>query len=247
MIDTAHALADAWVDPRVWAAHPDYVALLVVADGLVGRPDGALGWDPLLAAERAATELLAGRAPEDLPEVAIWRSAFAAFGVKPRVARSSVEALVRRCADGLPRIDPLTDLYNAVSVRNLVPIGGEDLDGYEGPPRLVLAEGSEAFDTVADGQPVTMHPEPGEVVWRDDLGVTCRRWNWRQCTRTRLTAQTARALFIIDGLGEGAANRVAAAAETLEGQLRAGWPSVALDRRLLTRVPRAGATADHRR
>jgi DNA/RNA-binding domain of Phe-tRNA-synthetase-like protein len=30
-------------------------------------------------------------------------------------------------------------------------------------------------------------PEPGEVIWRDDDGVTCRCWNWRQCVRTRIT------------------------------------------------------------
>jgi DNA/RNA-binding domain of Phe-tRNA-synthetase-like protein len=31
-----------------------------------------------------------------------------------------------------------------------------------------------------DGQAVEEPPEPGEVVWRDDRGVTCRRWNRRQ-------------------------------------------------------------------
>ena len=35
----------------------------------------------------------------------------------------------------------------------------------------------------------------------DDGGVTCRRWNWRQGTRTQLTADTTAALFILDALG----------------------------------------------
>ena len=77
---------------------------------------------------------------------------------------------------------------------------GEDLDGYQGPARLVRADGSEPFDTVAAGQPITEHPLPGEVVWRDDAGVTCRLWNWRQCSRTQLTPRTTTALFILDGL-----------------------------------------------
>ena len=42
---------------------------------------------------------------ETLPQLAAWRSAFLSFGVKPRQARSSVEALVRRVDAGLPRID----------------------------------------------------------------------------------------------------------------------------------------------
>ena len=235
MIDSTAALHGAWIDPLVWESHPDYIALLMTVDGLGGATDGGLGEAALNAAEAATVGLLDGRAPEDLPEIAVWRAAFASFGIKPRVARSSVEALLRRCADGLPRIEPLTDLYNAVSVQHLVPIGGEDLDGYDGPPRLVVADGTETFDTVADGQPVVHHADPGEVVWRDDSGVTCRRWNWRQGTRTRLSAETTRALFIVDGLGEGATDRVTAAGDALETHLRSGWPSAVVARRVLAR------------
>ena len=235
MIDSTIALDRAWIDPRVWDAHPDYVALLMTVDGLGRVSDGALGEAALSAAETATVTLLDGRAPEELDEIAVWRAAFASFGVKPRVARSSVEALLRRCADGLPRIEPLTDVYNAVSVEYRVPIGGEDLDCYVGPPRLVVADGTESFDTVADGQPTMQSPDAGEIVWRDDVGVTCRRWNWRQGTRTRLSPTTARALFILDGLGDGAGERVTAAADALEAHLRRGWPSVVVARRTLSR------------
>jgi DNA/RNA-binding domain of Phe-tRNA-synthetase-like protein len=60
--------------------------------------------------------------------------------------------------------------------------------------------GTEAFDTVVQGESVIEHPKPGEVVWCDDAGVTCRRWNWRQGQRTQLTADTTDALFILDTL-----------------------------------------------
>jgi hypothetical protein len=46
------------------------------------------------------------------------------------------QALLRRLDAVLPRIDRLTDAYNAVSIANLVPVGGEDLDWYQGPARL---------------------------------------------------------------------------------------------------------------
>ncbi|MGA1661907.1 MAG: B3/4 domain-containing protein, partial [Candidatus Nanopelagicales bacterium] len=93
-----------------------------------------------------------------------------------------------------------TDIYNAISVIHRIPLGGEDLDRYVGSPRLVRAVGDEPFDTVADGETVIENPEPGEVVWRDDAGVTCRRWNWRQARRTALTDDTTSALFILDTL-----------------------------------------------
>jgi len=100
----------------------------------------------------------------------------------------------------LPSIDPVVDLYNAISIRYAIPVGGENIEAYVGQPRLVVADGSELFDTVKDGEVAHESPEPGEVVWRDDLGVTCRRWNWRQGVRTRLNADADKMWFILESL-----------------------------------------------
>jgi len=78
----------------------------------------------------------------------------------------------------------------------------ENLAAYAGTPRLVVADGSETFDTLKNGEAVDESPDPGEVVWRDDLGVTCRRWNWRQGVRTRLDASAQRMWFILESLPE---------------------------------------------
>jgi DNA/RNA-binding domain of Phe-tRNA-synthetase-like protein len=124
-----------------------------------------------------------------------------------------------------------------VSVAHVVPLGGEDAARYDGPPRLVRATGDEPFDTTADGLPVVEHPEPGEVVWRDDAGVTCRRWNWRQCTRTRLTAGTTRAVFVLDALGPLDDDGLAAAGQALADALLATSPAARLTTRLLRAAP----------
>jgi DNA/RNA-binding domain of Phe-tRNA-synthetase-like protein len=55
----------------------------------------------------------------------------------------SLEALLRRAPAGLPRVNRLTDLYNAVSVLHQIPLGGEDLTRYAGAPRLVRATGTQ--------------------------------------------------------------------------------------------------------
>lgn len=197
----AAALSDARIDPSISDLRPDYRALLIAVEGVRGGPSDRASDAALVQAEVAARGRLGDGAPEDLPEVAAWREAFLSFGVKPREGRSSMEALLRRAEAGLPRINRLTDLYNAISVQHLLPIGGEDLDRYVGAPRLIRASGDEMFDTVADGERVVVSPEPGEVVWVDGAGVTCRRWNWRQCVRTRLGEETTNALFIFDALG----------------------------------------------
>lgn len=227
-------LPDAWVDPAVHGAHPDYVAVLVIASGLRPGPTSPASEAALREAEERTRRLLDGREPHDLPEVLAWREAYRGFGVKPREARSSVEALVRRVTTGLPRVDRLTDAYNAVSVMHLMPIGGEDLSGYQGPARLVVAVGDEGFDTVADGQPVTHTAAAGEIIWRDDVGVTCRRWNWRQCVRTRLTETTTDAIFIVDGLGPDARARAESAAADLVERLRTDSPDASFTSRTLS-------------
>jgi len=226
-------LDGAEVAAEVRALRPDYAALLVVAEGLRPGPSDAAS-DALLAdAEDRARKHLAGARPEELPQVADWREAFRAFGAKPQRTRPSVEALLRRVDPGLPRIDRITDAYNAVSIACLLPVGGEDLARYAGPARLVRASGDEDFDTTAGGQPIVEHPEPGEVVWRDDRGVTCRRWNWRQCVRTRITHSTTGAMFVLDGLAALGIDGLRAAEAELIGSLARLSPRATFASRLL--------------
>ncbi|HYO36537.1 MAG TPA: phenylalanine--tRNA ligase beta subunit-related protein [Geodermatophilus sp.] len=231
-------LAAATVDDAVFALRPDYRAVLVTADGLHGGPSDGTSERFLAAAEATARDLLGGRRPEELPHPAAWRDAYRAFGARPQRTRPSVEALLRRLdPDGLPRIDRITDVYNAVSVAHLLPLGGEDRATYAGPPRLVRADGTEPFDTTAGGGPVVEHPEPGEVVWRDDAGVTCRRWNWRQGVRTRITTSTTAAVFVLDVLDPLTDDAARAAADALTEGLLALGPDVVVHRRLLAARP----------
>ena len=226
-------LAQAWVEPAVWVARPDYVAVLVHATGLQPGPTSDASEAMLREAEIWAIDERAGREPQELAAIHEWRQAYLGFGVKPRAAKSSVESLMRRAEAGLPRIDRLTDAYNAVSVLNLLPIGGEDLAGYEGPARLVVAQGGEPFDTMADGQPVVEAAEAGEIAWRDDRGITCRRWNWRQCVRTRLSTSTTEALFILDAVGPDARLRAETAAADLVRRLSIDSPGAVTSQRTL--------------
>ena len=230
-------LAGACVDAAVFALRPDYRALLLAVDGLVPGP-GDQDSDALLqAAQAAARQALGGGPPEELPHVAAWREAYRAFGAKPQRTRNSLEALLRRTASGLPRVNRLTDMYNAVSVLHQIPIGGEDLTRYAGPPRLLRAAGDELVDTMADGIAVTEHPEAGEVVWCDDAGVTCRRWNWRQARRTQLRDDTTAALFILDALGPVTGQALQAAADDLAAHLARLGPGVRSARRLIAAEP----------
>ncbi|MEV4945654.1 phenylalanine--tRNA ligase beta subunit-related protein [Streptomyces sp. NPDC053755] len=190
------------VSDEVRALVPGFTHLAVEAHGLVNGPSDETGSALLDDAARRLAERLDGAAPDKDPHIAAWRAAYTAFGAKPSRTRNSAEALAKRAlADGgLPRISRLVDAYNAISVAHLIPVGGEDLDRIQGEMRLVRAVGDEPFVTMAGGEETVEHPEPGEIVWRDDAGVTCRRWNWRQGPRTRIEDTTVNAIFLLESL-----------------------------------------------
>jgi DNA/RNA-binding domain of Phe-tRNA-synthetase-like protein len=218
------------VDPAIHERHPDYVALVLVASGLANGASDAVTDAQLSDAETQLRARGLGRAA-DHPHIAAWRAAFSAFGAKPSRYPSSAEALITRVIKGqpLPRVNLLVDLYNAVSVRHVVPLGGEDADQLEGALRLTVASGDELFEPRADGIEME-HPAPGEIVWRDDHGVTCRRWNWRQGRRTQITEATTRAFFVFDRLGGLAVDELHSAADDLSTLLRTRWPHCRVER-----------------
>lgn len=237
MTDTAmleDVLASAVVDEAVFALRPDYRALLIAVDGIHPGGSHASSEALLETAEQSARSALAACPLTDLPHVASWRDAYRAFGAKPQRTRNSLEALLRRAEGGLPRVNRLTDVYNAVSVIHQIPFGGEDLTGYRGAPRLLRATGAETFDTVTDGHDVIEHPEPGEVIWCDDAGVTCRRWNWRQARRTQLSADTTTALFILDALDPAPDDSLDAAGDDLIAHITEFSTGLAVARRTIT-------------
>ncbi|MEU3602341.1 phenylalanine--tRNA ligase beta subunit-related protein [Streptomyces sp. NPDC006798] len=209
------------VSDEVSALAPGFTHLAIEAHGLVNGPSDDHSSALLDEAARRLIERLGGQAPHEDPHMAAWREVYTAFGAKPSRTRNSAEALAKRAlADGgLPRINRLVDVYNAISVAHLIPVGGEDLDRISGSMRLVRAVGDEPFTTVAAGAETVEHPEPGEVVWCDDQGVTCRRWNWRQGPRTRLTEDTVDAVFLLESLDPMTTAELAAAGAELAESL----------------------------
>lgn len=186
------------IDPAVFTLAPGFRAMSIVVEAApLTRPEVASE-----ALKSACQQVLNDDAVWADAHLAAWAEVFKAFGAKAKRTPCSAEALRKRVLrDGaLPAIDPVVDLYNAISIRYALPVGGENIAAYAGAPRLVIADGSERFDTVKEGEVVYESPEPGEVIWRDDEGVTCRRWNWRQGVRTRLDASARQMWFILESL-----------------------------------------------
>jgi len=215
------------IDPRVATLAPDFKAMSIVME--LGAPlVASVAETALQEAYEAVGRNEPGWAPQHL---AAWAQAFQKFGAKPQRTPCSAEALRKRFQrDGaLPRVNPVVDLYNAISLQYAIPVGGENLDAYAGAPRLTIADGTEAFDTMKDGAPAVEAPEKGEVIWRDDQGVTCRRWNWRQGVRTRLNADARRMWFILESLVPMPIEALQEAGDKLVAGLRAMSPQAQID------------------
>jgi DNA/RNA-binding domain of Phe-tRNA-synthetase-like protein len=166
-------------------------------------------------AETEAHELLASAEIADLPEVAHWRTAYRAFGSKKTSCRDACEALLRRLRGGesLPRVLPLVDLYNAVSIRHRVPVGADDLGLVAPPCAFRYSRPGDSFLDGGQSPPASDPPAVGEVVYADSEKCLCRRWNWRQDARSRIRAETSDALIVIQTLEADGPERLARACE----------------------------------
>jgi DNA/RNA-binding domain of Phe-tRNA-synthetase-like protein len=209
-----------------------YRGLMLYVRGLENGPSDEASIAELRRAEAEVRAAFGDSKASDHPHLMAWREAFSGFGLKPSKFLNSSEALLSRVLKGgeLPAINWLTDAYNAISVRHVLPCGGEDWDAAVGPQQLRFARGDEPFDTIKDGEGFVDHPQPGEVVWADDAGVTCRAWNWRQCVRTRLTEHTQNAYFVLDSLEPYSRDSLLAAADDLEVVLQRRSPGLEVER-----------------
>ncbi len=209
------------VTGEVFHLFPDTVLGIVTAHGVDNSGgDGAI-LENLRREEEGARQRLAGVQVSEHPHIAPWRDAYRKFGAKPKDHPSSIENLVRRAIKGqpLPSINPVVDLYNTVSLRHLMPVGGEDLDRIEGDVLLTIAATDEP-PVLLLGEAEPRPPKPGEVIYRDDLGAICRRWNWKEADRTKLTPATRNAVLVIEGLPPVGPDLVQRAADDLAALLR---------------------------
>jgi lysyl-tRNA synthetase class 2 len=77
-------------------------------------------------------------------------------------------------------------------------MGGDDIDHIDGNIMLKIADGTEKFVPLLSEE--VENPHEGEVVYADDNDVLCRRWNWRECDKSKMTEQTKNVILYAEGL-----------------------------------------------
>ena len=181
---------------------PDLTIGMVVAKGVDNTHPSKEIDNLLVEAVEGLKKNFTGEKAQEHPRIKPWRTAFSKLGISGSKFPSSIESMARRILKGdpFPSINPLVDLYNSISLKFLVPMGGHDLDTLEGNIHLRFAEGWEPFTPMGGGETI---PVPkGELVYRDDREVLTRNWVWRQCEKDKATEKTKNIFIPIDVLGE---------------------------------------------
>jgi DNA/RNA-binding domain of Phe-tRNA-synthetase-like protein len=207
------------VEPSFWERFPNCEIGVLVLAGLDNTEDGNAGTRERIIADLERANGLARRhmtapALSQNAEIAVWRDAFQQFKTK-KGARSSIEALLKRVEKGrgVGPINPLVDIYNAISLEYALPCGVEDVDTFNGDLRLTVTDGGDPFQALGDEEPSETFP--GEVAYLDGTGAVCRCWNWRDGQRTMLTEQTTHAVAIIESVDPARHDDLAAALGSL--------------------------------
>ena len=213
---------------EIWRDFPALVPAVLYADGITSQAEVEARVDRFAAVAKAR---LADGPEGELPEIQAWRRAFAQMGLKPTQYRCASESLLRRFRKegSLPRLHPLVDLCNAVSLAFATPVAVFDAARVAWPLEVRYAAGDEDYLTFGGD---TEHPAPGEVIFADQAGrAHARRWTNRQSGLSAVRDSTAAVLIVAEALHEEAASDVRELTATLTAELGAVWsvtPSAAL-------------------
>jgi DNA/RNA-binding domain of Phe-tRNA-synthetase-like protein len=121
----------------------------------------------------------------------------------------------------LPRLHPLVDLCNAVSLAFARPGAVFDLAGVDGYLEVRHARGDEQYLAFSDD---IESPEQGEVIFADAANqVHARRWTFRQSRRSTIGPETHSALIVSEGLHPTAPTDIPALIDALAEAITVTW------------------------
>jgi DNA/RNA-binding domain of Phe-tRNA-synthetase-like protein len=207
---------------EIWRDFPELVPGVLYATGITGDVQAGAHTEKYLA---VAKSRLAEMPEGEMPEIQAWRRAFSRTGLKPTQYRCASESLLRRFRkEGtIPRLHPLVDLCNAVSLAFAIPVAVIDVAKITGGLEVRYAAGDEDYLTFS-GE--VEHPAVREVIFADDAErAHARRWTNRQSGLSAVRDETAAVLIVAEALHRSASADIAELTAALAGDLTELWPA----------------------
>ena len=208
------------VESEIFEKIPDlYIGVVVAKD--IDNSKEYPEIDRLLdeSIKSAEKRFLNKRVKEDV-DIIPYREAFSKLGINPNKFQCSAEALFTRISKGkgLPNINPLVDLNNAVSLKHTLPMGTHDLSQKNHDIEMRYTRAGDRFMPMGSDEEEKL--EPGEVVYVVGNEVRTRRWAWRQSREGMIDKDTEYVFFPIDGFKGFNDDKVNAAMKELEEVLK---------------------------
>lgn len=188
------------IDSKIFEKFPDLNIGIVVAKGIDNNGSNEEIINLIREKEKDIRANFNTETLSQNQKIDAWRKAYSSFGAKPKKYRCSVENLYRMILEGvkLNHINKIVDIYNYISLKNVVPVGGDDTDKVDGNITLKFSQGDEPFVELNSKE--IKNPKEGEVIYSDDKEVLCRRWNWRECDKSKMTEETKNVTLVVEGL-----------------------------------------------
>jgi len=205
---------------EIWRDFPELVPGVLSAKGItedvsVVRQVAKFG---AIAEARLATA-----SEGELHEIQAWRRAFSRMGLKPTQYRCASESLLRRFRKekSLPRIHPLIDVCNVISIAFATPVAVFDVSEIAEYLEVRYAIGGETY-LAFSGE--TENPDPHEVIFADGDGrAHARRWTNRQSRYSAVRDTTTAVLIVAEAMHGSALMDVQGLTAALADELDAIW------------------------
>lgn len=204
------------IEPDVLEKFPDLKVGVLIVKGANTHPFCSDIQSMVATESQAVKKTLENSDLTQIPKIMDWRLAYKAFGYQPASYRSSVEVLWRRILQGkdFPNVHSVVNLCNFISLKYCLPVSCDDLDKMEGPIRLAIAKGGEPFISLGSLEKHSV--KEGEVIYRDEMDVLSKAWNWRKSDKSKVTIESQNMAFFIEGLKHTSLGEIAQALRELQ-------------------------------
>lgn len=132
------------------------------------------------------------------PQIKAWRDCFQSLGVSVKKYPSSVESLLKRAVkqSETRSINALVDLYNAMSVRYILPFGAFDIDDLpmDIPLELRFTKSSDKFMALDENESNLV--SENEVAYIIGSEVVTRHINWKQSKHGLVKEKSTNVIFM---------------------------------------------------
>lgn len=216
------------ISHNVASALPEMLVVIVLARGISNAPPNA---STAGMASAAAQQALAGLAAtpdaRTHPRIAHYRNVLKeSAGISAKKFPQSNESLLKRLAktQAAPApINPLVDLYNAISMKHAVTAGAFDLEALAqldkgGAVELRFSQAGDSFTALDAGPLAAATAVPaGEASYCVGDVVLTRQLAWRQSSQGLVVPETRNVVVMSEVMDE--SSQAAAVAETVRAEL----------------------------